>query len=73
MVVFVGAACYGADPDMFFLTKGGRGKASEAKAICATCPAVVECVAFAVDRKQLFGIWGGTSERTRRHLRKAAA
>jgi WhiB family redox-sensing transcriptional regulator len=30
-----------------------------AKALCATCPAITECLAGAVDRREPWGVWGG--------------
>ena len=72
MVVFVGAACYGADPNIFFPARG-YSSAADAKAICADCPAIDECRAFAVDLMMDRGIWGGTSERERRRIRARRA
>ena len=40
-----------------------------AKAICASCPAVLQCRSFAVRTGQVFGIWGGLSEEELRLLR----
>ena len=72
MVVFVGAACYGADPDIFFPTQG-RTSGAAAKEICAVCPAIDECRQFATDLMMDRGIWGGTSERERRRIRARRA
>ena len=41
-----------------------------AKAICKKCPVIEECLEFAVERKERFGIWGGKSERERRAIRR---
>ncbi len=41
-----------------------------AKAVCSGCPVRVECLEFALEPHQEAGIWGGTSEDERRHLRK---
>ncbi len=30
-----------------------------AKAICATCPVIVECLEGAIDRHEPWGVWGG--------------
>lgn len=66
-----GAACAGIDVavrDRIFFP--GRGESAEpAKAICATCPVVVECGNFAVERVIREGVWGGMSERQRRRER----
>ena len=41
-----------------------------AKAICASCPAVLQCRSFAVRTGQVFGIWGGLSEEELRLLNR---
>lgn len=35
------------------------------------CPFLERCLHHAIDRKELFGVWGGTSERDRRKIWKA--
>ena len=65
------AACRGLDTELFF---PGRGEsAPEATAVCAACVVRAECRNYAVETRQLFGIWGGTSERQRRRLRAERA
>jgi hypothetical protein len=32
-----------------------------AKALCKTCPIVSECLTFALERNERFGVWGGLS------------
>jgi Transcription factor WhiB len=54
-----GAACLGADPDLFFPGKGDHETAAQAKAICARCSVRAACYARAVRNGELFGIWGG--------------
>jgi hypothetical protein len=44
----------------------------EAKAICATCPYKMQCLEYALKDPSLQGIWGGTTERTRRTIRQNA-
>ena len=62
------AACLEADPDLFFPERGGSSK--EARAYCARCPVVHDCLTYALDNREEFGIWGNTSERERRVLRR---
>ena len=62
------AACRGADPNIFFLTKGIH--AGPAKAVCATCPVIEPCRNHAVTNVEPAGVWGGLTERERRRLRK---
>jgi WhiB family redox-sensing transcriptional regulator len=62
-------ACRGVDPALFF---PGRGESTaQARAVCATCPVAAECLEHALTKTERFGIWGGTSERERKALRRA--
>jgi WhiB family redox-sensing transcriptional regulator len=54
--------------EVFFPTRGQN--VDMAKAICAPCPVRTECLEYALDGGEHFGIWGGTSERERRRIRK---
>jgi hypothetical protein len=65
-----GAACRGADIDLFFPERGRP--ATEAKAICSQCPVASECLAYAVTHRIKEGIWGGTTEIDRRRLYRRA-
>jgi WhiB family redox-sensing transcriptional regulator len=60
-------ACIGVDPEWFFPDRGEDVR--RAKAICATCPVKDECLEYALENREKFGIWGGTSERERRGMR----
>jgi WhiB family redox-sensing transcriptional regulator len=61
-------ACRGTSPALFYAE---RGEATDtAKAVCATCPIKAECLDFALRNCEMFGVWGGTSERERRQLRR---
>lgn len=62
------AACRGCDPNLFFPEHGGP--TDDAKAVCMSCPVRVECLEFALQNVEKFGIWGGISERERRRLRR---
>lgn len=62
------ANCRGVDPDVFFPERGMD--TSQVKAICRACDVQAECLAYALNGHERFGIWGGTSERERRRLRK---
>jgi WhiB family redox-sensing transcriptional regulator len=61
--------CAQTDPESFFPEKGGSTR--EAKSICATCPVAAECLDYALDNDERFGIWGGLSERERRKVKQA--
>lgn len=63
------AACRDEDPRLFF---PGRGQDPRpAKQVCEHCPVRDECLEFALEQQIKFGVFGGTSERERRSLRRA--
>lgn len=62
------ARCLDADPEAFFPEKGGSTR--EAKRICAACPVREECLEYALENDERFGIWGGLSERERRRAKR---
>ena len=61
------AACIGMALDVFF--PASEDACDEAKAVCATCPVRRPCLGDAM-RNGLEGIWGGTTERERRVMRR---
>ena len=56
------ALCSQTDPEAFFPEKGGSTR--DAKRVCA------QCLKWAIDHDERFGIWGGMSERERRRYKK---
>jgi len=62
------ALCAQTDPEAFFPEKGGSTR--EAKRVCTGCEVRVECLEYALDNDERFGIWGGLSERERRKLKR---
>lgn len=60
--------CREVDPDMFFPEKGGS--TNDAKGVCRECPVTTECLTYALENHERFGIWGGMSERDRRKLER---
>ena len=63
------AACRGLDPEMFFPARGNSRGLREALAVCATCPVTEPCMEEGVTGER-WGIWGATSERERRKMRR---
>lgn len=61
--------CAQTDPEAFFPEKGGS--TTEAKRICRECEVRPQCLEYALNRDERFGIWGGLSERERRTLTRA--
>jgi hypothetical protein len=41
-----------------------------AKTICGECPVQQQCLDYALDNREAFGVWGGYTERERRKLMK---
>ena len=62
------ALCAQTDPEAFFPEKGGSTR--EAKKVCVGCDVRGECLEYALEHDERFGIWGGLSERERRKFKK---
>lgn len=66
---------YPVDPELWW-PNGTTGdeelKITQAKAICSNCPVKRECLDWAVDNRQYFGIWGGVTEEERKEDRREA-
>ena len=65
------ANCLGVDPDLFFPERGASTR--EAKEVCQGCVVREQCLEFALQNGEKFGIWGGMSERERRRIRRQRA
>lgn len=65
------ALCAQTDPEAFFPEKGGSTR--DAKRICTSCEVRGECLEYALQNDERFGIWGGLSERERRKLKRRAS
>jgi WhiB family redox-sensing transcriptional regulator len=61
--------CAQTDPEAYFPEKGMSTGA--AKQVCQVCPVRSECLEYALDHNERFGVWGGLSERERRPLVRA--
>ncbi|MEV6318592.1 WhiB family transcriptional regulator [Streptomyces sp. NPDC051776] len=59
------AICRAGDPDELFVEGALQNRA---KATCVGCPVRTECLAYALDHRVEFGVWGGMTERERRAL-----
>ena len=64
------AACRGMDSATFFHPVNERNAArkdriASAKAICRRCPAIKECLEYALRVREPYGVWGGRSEAER--------
>jgi WhiB family transcriptional regulator, redox-sensing transcriptional regulator len=68
------AACRAIDPDLFFpvgdlASPANHLQAEKAKQVCSSCEVRLNCLAFAVDAAEGWGIWGGATEAERAAVR----
>ena len=61
----------------FFYPNKPSSEVAQAKAVCngldgnPACPMRDQCLAYAIDHHEAYGVWGGTSERDRRKIQRA--
>lgn len=61
--------CRQSDPELW-MSKSAHHQ-SEARAICLSpCPVQQKCLAYAIERQEHFGVWGGSTEKERRQIRR---
>src|SRR5438270_80471 len=48
--------------------KRARGREAAAKAVCAPCPVLRECLDWALHTQERWGVWGGTTPEERAEL-----
>lgn len=61
--------CRGLGTDLFFPGENSEGDNEVAKALCAQCPVVKECLRHALINHEQHGIWGGLTLAERRKAR----
>lgn len=66
--VFQAAHCVGTNPGDWFPERGVN--VGPLLRTCRGCPAQAECLVEALDRREMFGVWGGLTPRARRDLRR---
>lgn len=66
------AECADLPTDLFFPDTGGQSvpDVAAAKTVCERCPVRQECLDYAVDRGERWGIWGGLTYTERRTVRR---
>lgn len=70
------AACRGLDPELWFpLDLRVLGAVEQAKAICGRCEVQPECLRWALEVPERYGVWGGHTpdERAAIHRRQVTA
>lgn len=60
------ALCTQVDTDLFFPEKDQSS--SQACGVCRACPVIDDCLQYALDHRELYGVWGGKSARQRQTL-----
>ena len=60
--------CSQTDPEAFFPEKGGLARA--AKQTCLACEVRDECLEYAIENGEQYGMWGGKSEHERRKIKR---
>ncbi len=63
------SACREADPGIFFAST--RDDERAALVVCSSCTVKDQCLDFALETRERFGVWGGTTERERKKLLRA--
>jgi WhiB family redox-sensing transcriptional regulator len=66
-------ACNYTDPEIFFAEKGPGhlARAAEAKRICRqVCTVATQCLTYALERDERYGIWAGTDPDERAAVRR---
>ena len=62
------ALCAQTDPTLFYPPNGAQS--GDAKAVCAACPVADQCLRWALEHDERYGIWGGKTFRQRRELKR---
>lgn len=66
--------CRSVDPETFYPAEMDYRGIARAKEVCSKCPIQTECLQFAYDTDDQWGVFGGLTPRERRQLaRKRAA
>lgn len=74
----LGAACRGQDTATFYHPDNERGpsrrrRERSAKAICSGCAVTAQCLSWALQTREPYGVWGGKSVEEREVLIAVAA
>lgn len=57
--------------DLEHLSKEDQALAQiQAQVVCSACPVTLECLDYAIETKQMFGVWGMHSPADRRNLKR---
>lgn len=60
--------CAEIDPELFYPERGGSVR--DAIAVCLACDVRADCLAWALENDERWGVWGGVSEQGRKKMRR---
>jgi WhiB family redox-sensing transcriptional regulator len=67
------AACLGQGADLFYsdevFTPETKKVIAKAKMFCKSCPVVADCLQYAINNDERFGVWGSFSAKERSSIR----
>jgi len=67
------AACLGQGTDLFYTdtvyTSETKKIIAKAKTFCNSCPVVADCLQYAINNEEKFGVWGSFSSKERASIR----
>jgi WhiB family redox-sensing transcriptional regulator len=69
--VLHGGICHDKPKELFYPEVGTDAR--KAKEVCRACPVRIECLEYAIENGEKWGIWGGTSHRERQAIKRARA
>jgi WhiB family redox-sensing transcriptional regulator len=61
--------CSQVDPELFHPERGAGISNKQAKAVCLSCEVQTQCLQYALEHDERWGIWGGYTEFERRRLK----
>lgn len=67
------ALCKGKTTNDFYPEMGVKGAAKqvkEMKMFCRECPVILDCLDYALENDEQFGIWGGMTPKERSKIKK---
>lgn len=64
------AACHGLGDLFYAETKDEEAQMREAKRVCASCAVRLDCLSYALERRERHGVWGGLTAYERQTMHK---
>jgi WhiB family transcriptional regulator, redox-sensing transcriptional regulator len=61
--------CQDTDPEIWFGEIGDSYSSNMARKLCNTCPVINECLQYALESCEPFGVWGGMTAKERQKMR----